>query len=72
MRNCVANWHCVFAERIEKDGAILLGKKQPDPGLRGVCDNFLFGPSRNPFAGGSSAFLLRSPPQRNAWSRPTA
>jgi hypothetical protein len=32
MRNCVANWHCVLAERIEKAGAILLGKKQPDHG----------------------------------------
>jgi amidase/aspartyl-tRNA(Asn)/glutamyl-tRNA(Gln) amidotransferase subunit A len=60
MRNCVADWHCIFAERIEKAGAILLGKtNSPTMGLRGVCDNFLFGPSRNPFdlrknAGGSS------------------
>ncbi len=60
MRNCVADWHCIFAERIEKAGAILLGKtNSPTMGLRGVCDNFLFGPSRNPFdlrknTGGSS------------------
>jgi amidase len=60
MRNCVADWHCIFAERIEKAGAILLGKtNSPTMGLRGTCDNFLFGPTRNPFdlrknAGGSS------------------
>ena len=50
MRNCVADWHCIFAERIEKAGAILLGKtNSPTMGLRGACDNFLFGPTRNPF-----------------------
>jgi amidase len=60
MRNCIADWRCIFAERIEKAGAILLGKtNSPTMGLRGVCDNFLFGPTRNPFdlrknAGGSS------------------
>ena len=60
MRGCVARWHCVFAERIEKAGAILLGKtNSPTMGLRGTCDNYLFGPSRNPFdvrknTGGSS------------------
>jgi amidase len=60
MRGCVAHWHCVFAERIEKAGAILLGKtNSPTMGLRGTCDNYLFGPSRNPFdvrknTGGSS------------------
>ena len=60
MRNCVADWHCIFAERIEKAGAILLGKtNSPTMGLRGTCDNFLFGSSRNPFdlhknTGGSS------------------
>ena len=60
MRGCVASWHCVFAERIEKAGAILLGKtNSPTMGLRGTCDNYLFGPTRNPFdvrknAGGSS------------------
>ena len=60
MQGCVANWHCVFAERIERAGAILMGKtNSPTMGLRGTCDNYLFGPSRNPFdlrknTGGSS------------------
>jgi amidase/aspartyl-tRNA(Asn)/glutamyl-tRNA(Gln) amidotransferase subunit A len=60
MKDCVAQWHCVFAERIERAGAILLGKtNSPTMGLRGTCDNYLFGPTRNPFdltknAGGSS------------------
>jgi len=51
---------CVFAERVEKAGAILLGKaNSPTFGFRGTCDNYLFGPSRNPFnpeynTGGSS------------------
>jgi amidase/aspartyl-tRNA(Asn)/glutamyl-tRNA(Gln) amidotransferase subunit A len=60
MKDCVAQWHCVFAERIEKAGAILLGKtNSPTMGLRGTCDNYLFGPTRNPFnlaknTGGSS------------------
>jgi amidase/aspartyl-tRNA(Asn)/glutamyl-tRNA(Gln) amidotransferase subunit A len=60
MKNCVAQWHCVFAERVEKAGAILLGKtNSPTMGFRGTCDNYLFGPTRNPFdlkknTGGSS------------------
>ena len=60
MKGCVAQWHCIFAERVEKAGAILLGKtNSPTMGLRGTCDNYLFGPSRNPFdvrknTGGSS------------------
>src|SRR6516165_2167907 len=60
MKGCVAQWHCVFAERVERAGAILLGKtNSPTMGLRGTCDNYLFGPSRNPFdvrknTGGSS------------------
>ena len=51
---------CAFAERIQRAGAIVLGKtNSPVMGLRGTCDNYLFGPSRNPFAptkntGGSS------------------
>jgi amidase len=50
MRDCVAQWHCVFAERAEKAGAILLGKtNSPTMGLRGTCDNYLFGPTHNPF-----------------------
>jgi amidase/aspartyl-tRNA(Asn)/glutamyl-tRNA(Gln) amidotransferase subunit A len=60
MKDCVAQWRCVFAERIEAAGAILLGKtNSPTMGLRGTCDNYLFGPTRNPFdltrnTGGSS------------------
>src|SRR5271169_2042818 len=60
MKDCVSQWHCVFAERVEKAGAILLGKtNSPTMGLRGTCDNYLFGPTRNPFdlkknSGGSS------------------
>jgi amidase/aspartyl-tRNA(Asn)/glutamyl-tRNA(Gln) amidotransferase subunit A len=50
----------LFAERIQNAGAILIGKtNSPIMGFRGVCDNYLFGPSRNPFntkhnTGGSS------------------
>src|ERR671916_195807 len=51
---------CAFAERIQRAGAIVVGKtNSPVMGLRGTCDNYLFGPSRNPFdttrnTGGSS------------------
>jgi amidase len=51
---------CAFAERIQRAGAIVLGKtNSPVMGFRGTCDNYLFGPSRNPFdtarnTGGSS------------------
>lgn len=52
--------HCAFAERIEAAGAIVVGKtNSPTLGFRGTCDNYLFGPTRNPFdlarnSGGSS------------------
>jgi amidase len=65
MRNFTANFYCAFAERIEQAGAIILGKtNSPIMGFRGTCDNYLFGPTRNPFntkkntggsSGGSSA-----------------
>lgn len=51
---------CIFGERVQQAGAILLGKgNSPTLGFRGTCDNYLFGPSRNPFntkhnTGGSS------------------
>jgi amidase len=60
MRNYAANFYCAFAERIEQAGAIILGKtNSPIMGFRGTCDNYLFGPTRNPFntkknSGGSS------------------
>jgi len=52
--------HCIFAERVEAAGAVLVGKtNSPVMGMRGTCDNPLFGPARNPFdltknTGGSS------------------
>jgi amidase/aspartyl-tRNA(Asn)/glutamyl-tRNA(Gln) amidotransferase subunit A len=60
LRNNIAHWYCPFAERIEKGGAIIVGKTNaPVMGFRGTCDNYLFGASRNPFdttrnPGGSS------------------
>ena len=60
LKDNIAQWYCPFAERIEKAGAILVGKTNaPVMGFRGTCDNYLFGPTRNPFdttlnAGGSS------------------
>ena len=56
----VAKTSCTFVERMEKAGAIIVGKTNaPVFGFRGVCDNYMFGPSRNPFdlsknTGGSS------------------
>jgi amidase len=53
--------HCAFAERMEqRGGAIIVGKtNSPTMGFRGLCDNYLFGPTCNPFdtsrnSGGSS------------------
>ena len=52
--------YCIWAERMEAAGAIIIGKgNSPAMGFRGACDNYLFGPSRNPFdtrlnTGGSS------------------
>src|SRR6185503_17908129 len=60
LKDYVAKTYCPFAERMDKAGAILLGKtNSPVFGFRGTCDNYLFGPSRNPFdltknTGGSS------------------
>jgi amidase len=60
LKDYVGDFYNSFAERIEKAGAILLGQtNSPVMGFRGTCDNYLFGPSRNPFdptknTGGSS------------------
>lgn len=60
LKNLVLDLTCVYAERIERAGAILLGKtNSPVMGFRGTCDNYLFGPTYNPFnmaknPGGSS------------------
>src|SRR3954468_11851149 len=60
LRDFKLDTYCAFAERAERAGAILVGKgNSPVMGFRGVCDNPLFGPSRNPFdtsrnTGGSS------------------
>jgi amidase/aspartyl-tRNA(Asn)/glutamyl-tRNA(Gln) amidotransferase subunit A len=60
LANYVAKTSCTFVERMEKAGAIVVGKtNSPVFGFRGACDNYLFGPSRNPFdlsknTGGSS------------------
>ncbi len=60
LRDYCPPWICVWAERMERAGAIIVGKtNSPVMGLRGVTDNYLFGPTRNPFdttrnSGGSS------------------
>jgi len=60
MRNYIAKTACTFVRRTEAAGAIVIGKtNSPIFGFRGTCDNYLFGPSRNPFnlaknTGGSS------------------
>ncbi len=49
LKDLVIDAYCVFAERVEKAGAILIGKtNSPVMGFRGVCDNYLFGPSAQP------------------------
>ncbi len=60
LKNNIAAFSCPWCERIERAGAIVVGKtNSPIMGYRGVCDNYLFGPTHNPFdlsknAGGSS------------------
>lgn len=60
LKDHTANFHCVYSERMEKAGAIIIGKtNSPIMGFRGTCDNPLFGPTKNPFdltknSGGSS------------------
>jgi amidase/aspartyl-tRNA(Asn)/glutamyl-tRNA(Gln) amidotransferase subunit A len=60
LKDYVVDTYCMFAERMEQAGAIIVGKtNSPVFGFRGTCDNYLFGPSKNPFdptknTGGSS------------------
>jgi amidase len=61
LKDHVVNSYCVFCERMEaRGGAVLLGKTNSAlMGFRATCDNYLFGPTRNPFnlaknSGGSS------------------
>jgi amidase len=60
LKDQVIDAYCRFAERMENAGAILVGKTNaPVMGLRGIADNYLFGPTHNPFdlsrnPGGSS------------------
>src|SRR4051812_18361125 len=60
LRDNLADFTSVWAERMETAGAIILGvTNSPVMGFRGTCDNPLFGPTRNPFdlsrnTGGSS------------------
>ena len=60
LQNYVVDTYCMFVERMERAGAIFLGKtNSPVFGFRGTCDNYLYGPSKNPFdltknTGGSS------------------
>jgi amidase/aspartyl-tRNA(Asn)/glutamyl-tRNA(Gln) amidotransferase subunit A len=60
LKDYVPDFYCAWAERMERAGAIIVGKtNSPVMGFRGTCDNPLFGPSRNPFdtsrnTGGSS------------------
>ena len=60
LRDQVIDAYCTYSERMERAGAILVGKtNSPVMGLRGIADNYLFGPTNNPFdltrnPGGSS------------------
>lgn len=60
LRSRVVDTTCLFTERVESAGAIVLGKtNSPVMGFRGTCDNPTFGATRNPFdlnrnSGGSS------------------
>ena len=60
LKDYVVDTYCMFVERMEAAGAIVVGKtNSPVFGFRGTCDNYLFGPSKNPFdptknTGGSS------------------
>jgi amidase/aspartyl-tRNA(Asn)/glutamyl-tRNA(Gln) amidotransferase subunit A len=60
LKNWTADFYCPWAQRMEEAGAIIVGKtNSPIFGFRGATDNYMYGPSRNPFdlsknTGGSS------------------
>lgn len=60
LRDYVATSWSLWPELVERAGAIIVAKgNSPAFGFRGTCDNYLFGPTRNPFnpaknSGGSS------------------
>jgi amidase/aspartyl-tRNA(Asn)/glutamyl-tRNA(Gln) amidotransferase subunit A len=60
LKDYVAKSWSLFPELVERAGAIAVGKaNSPTFGFRGTCDNYLFGPTHNPFnlaknSGGSS------------------
>jgi amidase/aspartyl-tRNA(Asn)/glutamyl-tRNA(Gln) amidotransferase subunit A len=60
LQNYVVDNYCMFAERMDRAGAIIVGKtNSPVFGFRGTTDNPLYGASKNPFdlrknTGGSS------------------
>jgi len=60
LKDYVATTWSLWPELLERAGGIILAKaNSPAFGFRGTCDNYLFGPTRNPFnlsknSGGSS------------------
>lgn len=60
LKDYVSDAYSLYPQRADRAGAIAVGKtNSPSFGFRGTCDNFLFGPTRNPFnlalnSGGSS------------------
>src|SRR5215218_1026740 len=56
MANYVPNRNATYVERLERAGAIVLGKTNtPEFGHRAITDNLLFGPTSTPFAPGKNA-----------------
>jgi Asp-tRNA(Asn)/Glu-tRNA(Gln) amidotransferase A subunit family amidase len=56
MANYVPKRDATYVERLERAGAIVLGKTNtPEFGHRAITDNLLFGPTSTPFAPGKNA-----------------
>src|SRR6476469_9410588 len=50
LKDYVVDTNCMFVERMEQAGAVTVGKtNSPVFGFRGTCDNYMYGPSKNPF-----------------------